>query len=161
MTGIDAKIVMLIGKWFPTGAHKVGAAYGCLIPSLVTGNFDPESQKAVWPSAGNYCRGGAYDSALLGCESIAILPEGMSAERFEWLSKVAGESAASALGMAPALIRALRRAVGREACHDDPATRAVAPALPLMDCPGKVVNSTLTLHLTRPPSLVTFTVVSR
>jgi cysteine synthase len=45
----------------------------------------------VWPSTGNYCRGGAYDSALLGCESIAILPEGMSRERFEWLNEIAGE----------------------------------------------------------------------
>jgi cysteine synthase A len=70
----------------PTGAHKVGAAFGCLVPRLVTGQFDPTSQKAVWPSTGNYCRGGAYDSALLACESIAILPEGMSKERFDWLS---------------------------------------------------------------------------
>ncbi|MDJ0953154.1 MAG: pyridoxal-phosphate dependent enzyme [Acidimicrobiia bacterium] len=91
LTGIDAKIVMLIGKWFPTGAHKVGAAFGCLAPRLVTGQFDPATQKAVWPSTGNYCRGGAYDSNLLGCESIAILPEGMSAERFSWLESVAGE----------------------------------------------------------------------
>jgi cysteine synthase len=91
LTGIDAKIVMLVGKWFPTGAHKVGAAFGCLVPRLVTGQFDPVSQKAVWPSTGNYCRGGAYDSNLLSCESIAILPEGMSAERFHWLESVAGE----------------------------------------------------------------------
>jgi cysteine synthase len=80
-----------VGKWFPTGAHKVGAAFGCLVPRLVTGQFDPTRQKAVWPSTGNYCRAGAYDSALLGCESIAVLPEGMSRERFEWLAKVAGE----------------------------------------------------------------------
>jgi cysteine synthase len=91
ITGVDARIFALAGKWFPTGAHKVGAAFGCLVPRLVTGQFDPTRQKAVWPSTGNYCRGGAYDSALLGCESIAILPEGMSRERFEWLSKVAGE----------------------------------------------------------------------
>ena len=90
-TGTDARIVALVGKWFPTGAHKVGAAFGCLAPRLMTGQFDPTTQKAVWPSTGNYCRGGAYDSALLGCESIAILPEGMSKERFEWLSRIAGE----------------------------------------------------------------------
>ncbi len=88
LTGTDARI---FGKWFPTGAHKVGAAFGCLVPRLVTGQFEPTTQKAVWPSTGNYCRGGAYDSALLGCNSIAILPEGMSKERFEWLSKIAGE----------------------------------------------------------------------
>ena len=91
LTGVDARILVLVGKWFPTGAHKVGAAFGCLVPRLVTGQFDPTTQKAVWPSTGNYCRGGAYDSALLACESIAILPEGMSRERFEWLSKIAGE----------------------------------------------------------------------
>jgi cysteine synthase A len=92
LTGVEARIVALVGKWFPTGAHKVGAAFGCLVPRLVTGQFDPTTQKAVWPSTGNYCRGGAYDSALLACESIAILPEGMSQERFEWLATVAGET---------------------------------------------------------------------
>ena len=92
LTGTPARIIVLVGKWFPTGAHKVGAAFGCLVPRLVTGQYDPTTQKAVWPSTGNYCRGGAYDSALLACESIAILPEGMSAERFEWLSKIAGET---------------------------------------------------------------------
>lgn len=92
LTGVPARIIVVVGKWFPTGAHKVGAAFSCLVPRLVTGQFDPTSQKAVWPSTGNYCRGGAYDSALLGCESIAILPEGMSRERFEWLATIAGET---------------------------------------------------------------------
>ncbi len=91
LTGVPARIIALVGKWFPTGAHKVGASFGCLVPRLVTGQFDPTSQKAVWPSTGNYCRGGAYDSALLACDSIAILPEEMSRERFEWLSQVSGE----------------------------------------------------------------------
>ena len=92
LTGVKARIIVLVGKWFPTGAHKVGAAFGCLVPRLVTGQFDPTVQKAVWPSTGNFCRGGAYDSALLACTSIAILPEGMSKERFEWLEKIAGET---------------------------------------------------------------------
>jgi cysteine synthase len=91
LTGVPARIVATVGKWFPTGAHKVGAAFGCLVPRLVTGQFDPTRQKAVWPSTGNYCRGGAYDSTLLACDSIAILPEGMSQERFHWLESVAGE----------------------------------------------------------------------
>ncbi len=95
LTGVDARIVTLVGKWFPTGAHKVGAAFGCLVPRLVTGQFDPTTQKAVWPSTGNYCRGGAYDSNLLACASIAILPEGMSKERFDWLARVAGETIAT------------------------------------------------------------------
>ena len=92
LTGTPARIVALVGKWFPTGAHKVGAAFGCLVPRLVTGQFDPTQQKAVWPSTGNYCRGGAYDSALLACDSIAILPEEMSKERFDWLASIAGET---------------------------------------------------------------------
>lgn len=91
LTGVKARIIILTGKWFPTGCHKVGASYGCLVPRLVTGQFDPTYHKAVWPSTGNYCRGGAYNSALLACESVAILPAEMSKERFEWLKTVAGE----------------------------------------------------------------------
>lgn len=91
LTKTKARIIALIGKYFPTGAHKVGATYSCLAPALVTGNFDAVLQQAVWPSTGNYCRGGAYNSALLGCKSIAILPEEMSQERFNWLKTVAGE----------------------------------------------------------------------
>ena len=85
LTCVDTRIILLIGKWFPTGAHKVGAAYGCLAPRIITGGFDPSWQKAVWPSTGNYCRGGAFDSKLMGTESVAILPEEMSSERFAWL----------------------------------------------------------------------------
>ena len=91
LTGVKARIIVLVGKYFPTGAHKVGATYGPLIEKLVAGTFDPTTQKALWPSTGNYCRGGAYDSYLLGCESIAVLPEGMSQERFDWLEKVGTE----------------------------------------------------------------------
>jgi len=91
LTGVKARIVALIGKYFPTGAHKVGAAYGCLVPRLVSGEFDPDIHKAVWPSTGNYCRGGAFDCALLDCHAVAILPEEMSAERFSWLKSIGAE----------------------------------------------------------------------
>jgi cysteine synthase len=91
LTGVNARIVMLVGKYFPTGAHKVGATFGPLVEKLIDGRFDPTSQKALWPSTGNYCRGGAYDSYLLGCKAIAVLPEGMSKERFEWLQEVGSE----------------------------------------------------------------------
>ena len=90
-TGVKARIFMLLGKFFPTGAHKVGATFGPIVTRLISGEFDPTSQKALWPSTGNYCRGGAYVSRLLGCDSIAVLPEGMSKERFEWLKKVGAE----------------------------------------------------------------------
>ncbi len=91
ISGVKARIIALCGKWFPCGVHKVGATYSCLAPALASGTFDSVDQQAVWPSTGNYCRGGAYNSALLGCQSIAILPEEMSQERFNWLKSVAGE----------------------------------------------------------------------
>ncbi|MBK7172476.1 MAG: pyridoxal-phosphate dependent enzyme [Bacteroidales bacterium] len=91
LTGIDARLIVMLGKWFPTGAHKVGAAYGCLAPKIITGQFDPTYHKAVWPSTGNYCRGGAFDSYLMGVTAVAILPEEMSAERFAWLKDIGAE----------------------------------------------------------------------
>lgn len=91
LTGINARILMLLGKYFPTGSHKVGATFGPLVEKLVQGRFDPTRQKALWPSTGNYCRGGAYDAALLGCPSIAVLPEEMSRERFDWLEGMGAE----------------------------------------------------------------------
>lgn len=91
ISGVKARIIGLLGSYFPTGAHKVGAAFGCLVPRLVSGEFDPAKHKAAWPSTGNYCRGGAFDCALLGCTSIAILPEEMSRERFEWLKRIGAE----------------------------------------------------------------------
>lgn len=91
ITGVNARIIGLVGKYFPTGAHKVGAAFGCLVPRLVSGEFDPEKHKAVWPSTGNFCRGGAFDCALLDCTAVAILPEQMSKERFTWLKEIGAE----------------------------------------------------------------------
>ena len=87
-TGVDAKIIVNLGRYFPLiTAHKVLAAYGCLLPRLLNGSFNYELNKAVWPSTGNYCRGGVAISKILGLKSIAILPEGMSRERFSWLEK--------------------------------------------------------------------------
>jgi cysteine synthase len=68
-------------------SHKVLAAYGCLVPRLVTGQFDPTRHRAIWPSTGNYCRGGVAISRILGCRGVAVLPEGMSRERFDWLAE--------------------------------------------------------------------------
>ena len=87
-TGVEAKIIVNIGRLFPMiTAHKVLAAYGCLLPRILNGTFDYEKHKAVWPSTGNYCRGGVAISRILGLKSVAILPEGMSRERFAWLEK--------------------------------------------------------------------------
>ena len=88
LTGVDATIAVAFGDRFPMiGAHKVLAAYGCLVPRLVTGEFDPATDRAVWPSTGNYCRGGVAISRILGCRGVAVLPEGMSQERFDWLDR--------------------------------------------------------------------------
>lgn len=88
LTGVRARIVVLLGNRFPLiHAHKVLAAYACLVPRLVTGQFDPTLHRALWPSTGNYCRGGVAISKILGCRGVAILPEGMSRERFQWLEQ--------------------------------------------------------------------------
>jgi cysteine synthase len=88
LTGVKARIVLALGNTFPMiAAHKVLAAYGCLVPRLVTGQFDPGHHKAIWPSTGNYCRGGVAISRILGCRGVAVLPENMSRERFDWLDK--------------------------------------------------------------------------
>ena len=88
LTGVDAKIVVALGNKFPMiRAHKVLAAYGCLVPRLISGSFDLDKNCAVWPSTGNYCRGGVAISRILGCRSAAVLPEGMSQERFSWLEQ--------------------------------------------------------------------------
>lgn len=88
LTGVKAQIVVLFGRRFPMiGAHKVLAAYACLVPRLVTGQFDPSHDRAIWPSTGNYCRGGVAISRILGCRGVAVLPAGMSRERFDWLQQ--------------------------------------------------------------------------
>jgi cysteine synthase len=88
LTGVKAPIVVLLGRRFPMiGAHKVLAAYACLVPRLVTGQFDPSEDRAIWPSTGNYCRGGVAISRILGCRGVAVLPAGMSRERFDWLKQ--------------------------------------------------------------------------
>ena len=86
LTGVEARIIVALGNRFPMiNAHKVLAAYGCLIPRMLSGAFDVTRHRAVWPSTGNYCRGGVAIAKLLGCRSVAVLPEGMSQERFDWL----------------------------------------------------------------------------
>ncbi|MCB9650678.1 MAG: pyridoxal-5'-phosphate-dependent protein subunit beta [Deltaproteobacteria bacterium] len=88
LTGVAAPIIVAFGDAFPMiNAHKVLAAYACLAPRVITGQFDPTQHRAIWPSTGNYCRGGVAISRIMGCHGVAVLPEGMSKERFEWLSR--------------------------------------------------------------------------
>src|SRR5512142_2226523 len=94
LTGVAAPIVVALGDRFPMiAAHKVLAAYSCLAPRIITGQFDPTVHRAVWPSTGNYCRGGVAISRILGCRGVAVLPEGMSRERFDWLERWVADTA--------------------------------------------------------------------
>ena len=88
LTGIDSPIIVVFGDRFPMiTAHKVLAAYSCFVPRVITGQFDPARHRAVWPSTGNYARGGIAISRLMGSRGVAVLPAGMSQERFDWLDK--------------------------------------------------------------------------
>ncbi|MDW8326325.1 MAG: pyridoxal-phosphate dependent enzyme [Anaerolineales bacterium] len=83
LTGVEAPIVVLYGRDFPTGSHKVGAAYSVLAEEVVFGRVDVNVHTVVWPSTGNYGIGGAWVGGRVGAKSIVVLPEGMSKERFE------------------------------------------------------------------------------
>jgi cysteine synthase len=88
LTGVESPIVVAFGDRFPMiAAHKVLAAYACLAPRIVTGQFDPVHQRAIWPSTGNYARGGIAISRIMASRGVAVLPEGMSQERFDWLDQ--------------------------------------------------------------------------
>jgi len=88
LTGVDSPIVVVFGDRFPMiTAHKVLAAYSCLAPRVITGQFNPSTQRAVWPSTGNYARGGVAISKIMGARGVAVLPAGMSQERFDWLDR--------------------------------------------------------------------------
>jgi cysteine synthase len=85
LTGVEAEIVVIYGKDFPTGSHKVGATYSVLIEQLVRGAVKAGEHTVVWPSTGNYGIGGAWVGGRMGFDSVVVLPEEMSAERFEMI----------------------------------------------------------------------------
>ena len=88
LTGVESPIIVVFGDRFPMiTAHKVLAAYSCFAPRVITGQFDPTRHRAVWPSTGNYARGGIAISRLMGSRGVAVLPAGMSKERFDWLDR--------------------------------------------------------------------------
>ena len=88
LTGVESPIIVVFGDRFPMiTAHKVLAAYVCLAPRVVTGQFDPTRHRAIWPSTGNYARGGVAISRIMASRGVAILPAGMSQERFDWLDE--------------------------------------------------------------------------
>lgn len=90
LTGVEAEVVVLYGKEFPTGAHKVGAAYSVLVELTLAGEVDPAKHTVVWPSTGNYGIGGAWVGGRMGTRSIVVLPAGMSEERFQRIESYGG-----------------------------------------------------------------------
>ena len=95
---MESPIIVVFGDRFPMiTAHKVLAAYACLAPRIVTGQFDPTTQRAIWPSTGNYARGGIAISRIMASRGVAILPEGMSQERFDWLDRWCEDPAADVI----------------------------------------------------------------
>jgi len=91
ISGVDANIVVIYGKHFPSGSHKVGAAYSVLLEMELFGEVDPAVHTLVWPSTGNYGIGGAWVGGRMGCKSLVVLPEGMSRERFERIESYGAE----------------------------------------------------------------------
>lgn len=87
LTGVEAPIAMLYSSDFPTGSHKVGAAYAVLMDMQLTGEVDPEVHTLVWPSTGNYGIGGAWVGCRMGYDCLVILPEEMSDERFQIIER--------------------------------------------------------------------------
>ena len=83
LTGVDAPIVVLYGGRFPSGSHKVGAAYSVLLEKQLLGEVDPARHTLVWPSTGNYGIGGAFIGCRMEYDSVVVLPEEMSQERFD------------------------------------------------------------------------------
>jgi len=83
LTGLDAHIVVLYGADFPSGSHKVGAAYSVLAEKTLFNEVDTDQHTLVWPSTGNYGIGGAWIGGRMGYRGIVILPAEMSQERFD------------------------------------------------------------------------------
>jgi len=91
LTGVDANVVVMLGNRFPSGSHKVGAAYSTLMEALVDGEIVPGEHTILGPSTGNFGIGTAYISKLLGFRAIVIMPDNMSKERYERIRKYGGE----------------------------------------------------------------------
>ncbi len=87
LTGTKANIVVLLGKYFPSGSHKVGPAYATLIEGCADGNILPGEHTILGPSTGNFGIGVAYICKLMGYEAVIIMPDNMSKERYDRIRK--------------------------------------------------------------------------
>ena len=143
LTGVASPVLVAFGDRFPMiGAHKVLAAYGCLVPRLVTGEFDPTRHRAVWPSTGNYCRGGVAISRILGCRGVAVLPAGMSEERFRWLERWVRDPAD--------IVRTVGTESNVKEIYDKCAELAADPGNVIFNQFSEFANHLIHLHVTGP-----------
>jgi cysteine synthase len=90
LTGVDANILVLVGRGFPSGSHKVGPAYATLMEGELAGEIRPGVNTIVGPSTGNFGIGTAYVAKLKGYDAVVIMPEGMSAERYHRIRQYGG-----------------------------------------------------------------------
>ena len=91
LTGVQANIIVLVGRNFPSGSHKVGPAYTTLMEGELAGEIDPAVHTVIAPSTGNFGIGAAYVSHLKGYPATVIMPEGMSKERYARIRQYGGE----------------------------------------------------------------------
>ena len=87
LTGVDANIVVLLGKYFPSGSHKVGPAYSTLMEGCVDQTIIPGRHTILGPSTGNFGIGVSYICNLMKYDAIVIMPDNMSKERYERISR--------------------------------------------------------------------------
>ena len=87
LTGVDANIVVMLGKYFPSGSHKVGPAYATLMEGCVDGEIIPGKHTILGPSTGNFGIGVSYITNLMKYDAIVIMPDNMSKERYERIAK--------------------------------------------------------------------------
>jgi cysteine synthase len=87
LTGVEANIVVLLGKYFPSGSHKVGPAYSTLLEMTIDGDITPGEHTILGPSTGNFGIGVSYITNLMKYDAIVIMPDNMSKERYDRIRK--------------------------------------------------------------------------
>jgi cysteine synthase len=91
LTGVEANIIVLLGNAFPSGSHKVGAAYATLMEGELAGEIDPTDARIIGPSTGNFGIGVAYIAKLMGYPAVIVMPDEMSDERYQRIRRYGGE----------------------------------------------------------------------
>jgi cysteine synthase len=90
LTGVQANIIVLSGRTFPSGSMKVGPAYATLAEAEALHGLRPGQKRVIGPSTGNFGIGTAYISLLKGYPAIVVMPDNMSQERYERIRNYEG-----------------------------------------------------------------------